>query len=146
MSAFIVTRTHIDTLVSGAIDLTRDLSGFAQVTRETGTDVGRMLWRENHRSVRFRYRTQAETANDEARIAGYTFRYRSSGYGAIAKAVDCYAYQACECDDWDETSASRFVDDMRRALVCQLADYEAAPWTVPDDGRTLLDLFIDGGR
>lgn len=135
MSAFVVDQEHIDELISAAIDLemrTRLATdrGYRQVNHEDGSDFGRMLWAENVRSVIHRYRLSGteEAAEYEAAVEAYGFNWRPVPPGRAAKRLACFEYQACECEDWEESLAHDFGSQMARALIIKLPGYAEAPW------------------
>ena len=124
MSAFIVSKAHIDTMVQAGL---RDRYGLAwyvgereaddyeagepwgptqvehatqrrrELTRETANRVGAMLWNENKRSVDHRY-------NEAADREVYVYKHsdeRSITPVVILKAIDCYCllYTSDAADD-----------------------------------------------
>ncbi|MDR6289012.1 MULTISPECIES: hypothetical protein [Inquilinus] len=135
MSAFVVVQEHIDELVSAAIDLeirARLVTdrGYRQVNHENANDFGRMLWAENIRSVIHRYRLSGteEAAEYEAAVGANRFTWRPVPPGRAAKRLACFEYQACECEDWEESLAYDFGSQMARALITKLPGYAEAPW------------------
>lgn len=126
MSAFVLSSTHIDVLVSAAIEL-----GLVRRFRDETEEFGRMLLRENVRSVVHRYRLAGtqEAEDYEAAVAAYRFRrYPWVRPEAAAKAAHCYEYQACEHPGWEESQTHRFVDALRDALLRTMVGYGEAPW------------------
>jgi hypothetical protein len=145
MSAFLVSDTHIDTLVSLAIEgprgrapkypgdgwpapyflrpnNTRERSRY-----EYGTDIGRMLVHENERSMTARYRYEPGDPN------AYEYRMPVKRATAIEglKAIDCYEYQACETGKaFYESRAYDFLTALRSALIGTLPGYDEASWSV----------------
>ena len=156
MSAFLVDRAHIDLLVFAALRFevrwqrteTQWKHGVAlhltpRVTFETAEKVGRMLWRENVRSLRFRYpdhKLRAPRylfdANALVRLDVWLARPADRKlYAEILKAVHCYDYQSCEHDGWGKSEAFRFCAHLETVLPLKLGDtkeYEVAPWGVED--------------
>lgn len=135
MSAFVVDQDHIDELVSAAIDLEIRAHlatdrGYRQVNHEDANDLGRMLWAENVRSVIYRYRLSgtAEAAEYQSAVEAYRFIWRPVPPGRAAKRLACFEYQACECDDWEESLAYDFGSQIARALIAKLPGYAEAPW------------------
>lgn len=52
----------------------------------------------------------------------------------LALAVACYSDQSCECDDWPQSDAARFVASMESAILRALPGYDdspAWPWARP---------------
>lgn len=152
MSGFVVAREHVDVLVrlaiSGAADAepaARRLDFPARIEDEQGrwrrvapvddlqhadlidpTEVGRLLWAENHRSVAHRY----SEPYDEEIVDGYT--YQDPGFAPTcaeaAKALVCIEYQSCEHPGWDESTAAGIIRTLRAAVLASLPGTDAAPW------------------
>lgn len=51
----------------------------------------------------------------------------------ILKACDCYDYQACESDDYEQTEAHALVDGIRSRAIGSLPGYEEAEWGWPTE-------------
>lgn len=156
MSAWIVSKAHIDALVSaaGQIDYGAHSSGLSWYHRdqrhemtytdtETASAVGAMLWAENLRSINYRY---PDTVSDETNIPGpsdfaghasidaYTFkRTNRLEPVAILKAIACYEYQTCEHPGWKTSESYAFCDALRHKMIGQLARYDEAPWGLEED-------------
>lgn len=149
MSAFVVSHAHIDALLTFA-DLKR-LTDYLSYEVNHGTEklslteIGRILLAENERSVCHRYPDCTEsdkpgTIGEEA--IGYKFKTWQSVFklqhgqlcALILKACDCYDYQACETDDYDQSIARRIIDRIRDRAIHSLPGYEDAPWGIDDHG------------
>lgn len=127
MSAFIVEDDHIDFLVSYATG-----GGPYRASSESPQKLGQMLVDQNWRSVNFRYRE-----NDPAptyRYVPFTAPIRPVD---VIKACDCYDYQACETEDYEETAAARLIKAIRsKAIRAALPALESAKWgSPPNPGR-----------
>ncbi len=92
MSAWIVEKGHIDCLVQAMI--AEDI-----VTMDRATDVGRVLWHENHLSIEARY-------GDEPNTPEYTFRGIEAPLDDLIvwRQLACYSYQTCEHARWGDPS------------------------------------------
>ena len=153
MSAFIVSKAHIDTMVQAGLRVgaparggftlrwrvgdpelgdVADLNSYhvaiqavtCELTRETAHRVGAMLWNENMRSVDHRY----SEANDRE-----VYRFapaRVTDLVAVLKTIDCYEYQSCEHDEWPASEAFTFCQALRRAVIHCLPGYDDAPWGI----------------
>ena len=89
--------------------------------------IGQILVNQNYRSVNHRY-------NDMEIPPEYHWeRYPLSKLSAVQviKACDCYAYQACEVDDWETTEAHKIIDTIRERAIDELPGMEEAEWGVP---------------
>jgi hypothetical protein len=129
MSAFLLGKRHIDTLVT-----------HANLRRISGTEdrdaVGRMLIRENIASVEGRH-PDTEGKPDSMpgeylEADGYSF----STYGlhftpaAVLKAIACYEYQSCEHKGWKDSKAAELCEALRHELINALPGYDDAEWEV----------------
>jgi len=153
MSAFVVDPTHIDVILSTAINGPRDredpirlgwhgpyideLSEGAAggpITGETADLAGRALLRECITSVAHRY-----PGDGPDELPGLVPGFRAEHYvwtdlGArlsaieCCKAIDCYEYQSCEHPGWSGSGAAAFCDRLRRNLVASMSGYREAPW------------------
>lgn len=142
MSAWIVTKTHIDALVHAGID--------AELVRESEADeFGRMLWRENLASIKACYPRDEDGGRPgpigfkDEDVETYTFEPLDGGLGASRQApavvrstAGCYSYQSCEHAEWDDSKAKQFTDLLEKLT-------EGAPGKGPwgTDERT---AFING--
>jgi len=137
MSAYVVSNSTIDSLISTAIELklcagliTAD--SCTNVTTENATDFGRMLLRENVRSVAHRYRlagTEEGAAND-AFVTDYKFSkaHDLNFEGTVAKCIQSLDYQSCETNDWNNTVAHEFLYRLMLKLIERVPGFDAAPW------------------
>lgn len=114
MSAWIVSRAHIDVLVQG-------LTESEHVTDVHPDEIGRVLWHENHVSVNRRYRENTPTPP-------YTYRRptRKIDPSGLLYAVACYDYQSCEHEEWEDSDAYRWTSTLRAALEAH-PDVDTAP-------------------
>lgn len=149
MSAWIVSKKHIDTLITVAQDGPSD-----RVGRHPGDgwirpyyngpqpyadadEIGKALWLENQRSVAYRYPNDKDgqwpgpAGLTLAEIEGYQHqRGQSVTIVEAIKACDCYEYQSCEHPAWEQSAAKRFINQIRRACICALPGYDDAPWGI----------------
>jgi hypothetical protein len=96
-----------------------------------------MLWRENLRSIEYRYPDTAENGDypgpcDFTRddIDAYTFDLWARRPTVIEglSILACYEYQTCEHTEWPASEAYSFCDALRHDLIRQLPGYNDAPW------------------
>ncbi len=153
MSAFIVGKPHIDAMIRlGLKKPTSRLRWFAvdpsdegwtyeehirELSAETADTVGQMLTCENVLSVRHRYPAvdTGGTAPDPLDAYWkYPYTYSALQTGRIPTAVeglkllDCYEYQTCERDAWNDSEARRFCEALRSRLIESVVGYDEAPW------------------
>lgn len=122
MSAWIVSKAHIDVLVTGLVR-----SEVVASEGLTPDQLGQALWEENHRSVNYRYGEHTPTPE-----------YRHEAHDVppvvLAKQVTCYQYQSCEHDGWMESPAKRWTDKLTLLLWARVdqssPEYDEAPWGI----------------
>ena len=127
MSAFIVSKHHIDAIISAALAY-----GVEGLTKRTAMDRGRELWEANIASVGVRYPGDPEALVIAGRIAD-VYVPRQVPVPSIveaAKLIDCLEYQSCEHDGWATSDAAAFLGKVREALLRNLEGYDAAAWGV----------------
>lgn len=132
MSAFVVPKVHIDAIIAGWVLLADQYSPAAERLAKAA-EIGAMLWRENHRSVNARY-------NENEKSPGYRYdripmprKHRPETLAILAQALACYEYQSCECDDWEESAAAKFCNQVRHEICRALPGYDKAEaWNVRD--------------
>lgn len=151
MSAFVVSKSHIDALIQVALGTPgrwvtwRGTSGYVfnanrthcQLDHTCLESVGSMLFAENYRSVEYRYPNETrETLGSDCLpeeyggLPGPAYRRPTLSPVAALKALSCYEYQSCECPDWEETEAYRFCQALRAYLIPLLPGWEEAEWSV----------------
>lgn len=123
MSAWIVSKAHIDALVNAGIR-------YGITTVADVHETGQMLWRENHRSINYRYDKR-----------GRTPQYRFTGTEmplhpiVILKLLHCFEYQSCERPDWEKSQACRWVARLEAALQAnEQVDMTPLPARYSSDG------------
>lgn len=120
MSAFIVSKAHIDVLVNAAAQLG------VITTRGEALSTGMMLLRENYRAVNHRYGESAAPPRYRATTTEAEF-----DPAAICKVIACYVYQIAEPPDWRETQAYAWCEKLRAAAEAMMS---------PDDLILVRDL------
>lgn len=153
MSAFVIFPTHIDVILSVALngpsdygrtdsigwsptyldELIDDSTGPASKALCSG--AGRALLEECIRSVWYRY-PDTECAEE---LPGpipipvpsdyeFTDLGRCATTVEACKAIACFEYQSCEHPGWSGSGARRFCERLRAGLTGGLPRYEDAPW------------------
>lgn len=158
MSAWIVSKAHVDAMVTAALELGNgfgeplsiylpDGPRHVKVTADTADEIGQMLVDECVASVSHRYPDDDVDAGelpgpvDTYYLRPYTFeRTRTLTDAEIAKAVSCYAYQSCEHPEWEASAASRLCDAIQARLLARLPGYDQAPWGLELDDVGYLAL------
>lgn len=112
MSAWIVSKGHIDVLVNG-------LAAYGLITPVDMNAVGQELWAENHASVNYRYDESTPTPHYSAEAV----EAEPLPHHLIA-AVHCYDYQSCEHPGWDQSRARKLVLLLEEAVIARHPDAE----------------------
>lgn len=147
MSAYILSQEHIDCLVDAALTALHN-SGFSYyhngerhpVDPFNIDDLGRMLWRENIKSVAYRYQERTENNTLPGPIPTpdpESYHHEHIPYlvnpVVVLKAIACYEYQTCEHPEWEESAACAFCEALRSRMIYLLPGYEEAPgWDITD--------------
>jgi len=137
MSAFMVSDKHIDALV---IFATRNGVDFkvngsrVKITKTNAEEIGQQLVDENYRSINARYaeRTEGHFGKAPTYKIKITKALEKPDLEpvVIIKQCHCYAYQACETDNWEQSAAFAIIEAIQDAAIRKLPGYEAAPWGI----------------
>lgn len=171
MSAFIVSPTHIDVLLSVAMhgpsdravagnlgwtppyvnELLSEQSG--PLTLELCSNTGTALLAECLASVSYRYPDLGAGELPGPLPTPVAGQYEFTDFGPCAtiaetcKAIDCFEYQSCEHPAWSGSGSERFCARLREGLTAALPGAAQAPWewspeTLVDRG--LIPLGLNG--
>ena len=144
MSAYLVGHDHIDALLSFAVLSVRGrgtasyyddkVGQRVYLSTENATEIGRTLLAENERSINARYPDTIANPNDMPgtvgeRSANYTFKpwLNVPKPTAILKGCSCFDYQACETEDYSQSTAWKIIDGIRHQAIRSLPDYDEGP-------------------
>jgi hypothetical protein len=157
MSAFVVSKAHIDAMIRRGLALAhygplfwyakdfRDIQGLGYdevkkltrtLTDETADAVGQMLIDECVKSVSYRYQDDKLTNLPGPTNAYWLIPYQyQMSWGArmpnpveALKLISCYEYQSCEHPEWHDSEAKRFCESLRHHMIAMLPGYDDAPW------------------
>lgn len=138
MSAFMVSNTHIDALLSGALSTDGgrftwyrwDEAGEPQqqtVDYSTADQVGAMLLAENRASVDYRYQeSDLEPIYEFRLLSGWPIPL------VVLRAIACYEYQSSEHPGWRSSNAAAFCDRLRQEMIALLPGYRDLPGEIND--------------
>lgn len=122
MSAWIVSKAHIDVLVTGLVR-----SEVVASEGLTPDQLGQALWEENHRSVNYRYGEDTPTPE-------YRHEAHDVSPVVLLKQIGCYDYQSCEHPGWIDSDAKRWSGKLYLLLAGRVdthtAEYDEAPWGI----------------
>ena len=85
--------------------------------------ICQILLEQNYRSVNFRYEEDESAPNFVAMLV------RQCSPVEIIKLCDCYNYQSCETEDWDQTQAYAISQALRERAISMLPGMSEASWT-----------------
>lgn len=140
MSAFVLSDSHINAMVSFARSESRNgrflyyyqnqWRAFDLFDNDQARRLALILLKENIRSVNTRYSEE----NDGLIEASYKFkRVAIVGHVQMFKLIDCYSYQACETDDYEQTEAYAVKEAMKNLAINTLQGYDDAIWGLEED-------------
>ena len=146
MSAYVVSKAHIDAIVTFAVGGTRRVgtvkrmaegaghSKYVSSSDYTPSQIGTALWAENHASVNYRY-------TETTPVPAYVFRPKCHGSTCtkptrqltpldIIKLCQSLKYQSCEHPAWDASFAKDFLNRVISAAIAALPGYDNALWGI----------------
>lgn len=116
MSAWIVSKGHIDALVQGLV-----VEGLVEMSN--AKQIGQMLWDENHASINYRYSEDSSAPEYEPEMIEAQLND-----AILARQIACYGYQSCEHPEWETSEAYRLVSTLEGVLTLR-----NAPDSAPDE-------------
>ena len=126
MSAWIVSKNHIDYMVTAIIR--------AELTARTPDETGRMLWRECLASVASRYPGDGDGERPgplgfrDSDVDTYTWTETPElTAGGLHTTMACYRYQSCEHPEWDGSEAEIITRKLYEATADAPED-GSVPW------------------
>lgn len=167
MSAYLVHSDQIDLLVSAglarliphgcniysSVSEGASVNQHAELTVETATKFGKMLWAENLLSIHHRYPDTISNpdrmpCNGPTNVAAYKFnpvgptslltgipRADVVAAGVLVNAIHGYEYQSCEHPDWQGSLAHSYCQWLKDQLLGELShrgDCDGWGWTRND--------------
>jgi hypothetical protein len=146
MSAFMVSHDHIDALMTHARMAQMDFYFMGKRNVDAArflTDIGRILLKENERSICARYPDCVDQPENmpgkiDERADAYKFKTfepfvhmpQAKRIAWVLKACACFDYQACETDDYEQSVAHRIIRAIELNAINALPHYESAPWEI----------------
>jgi hypothetical protein len=133
MSAFIVE----DSLINGILtfwssdryggNITLDEKQYNSKTSKDLQELGQILLDENYKSFNFRYN---DTGGDAPKFI-FNLRYQFDTCARIQainvlKACNCFDYQACETDEYNQSKAFKIINHIRSNAISRLPEYDKA--------------------
>jgi len=147
MSAFVVDHQHINFLVEAGRHYEVLWPGETEIRKlwrradkHTLSEVGQMLWDENIKSVRGRY-PQDTLEQVPCKLDDYPFQYRhihtfANGQTTplqVLESCRAYEYQVCEHEEWRDSEACYFIEQLRKEAINRLQrDQELPFYPTPD--------------
>lgn len=147
MSAFVVSRQHIEVLTNALLDY--GIVPVGEDWQETEITLGQELWNENIASVLSRYPDCTiddmpgpcdETFAYERAPAAHILPYLRDGW-ALLSLKRCYCYQSCEHPGWETSRAYRLMELLEecvRTALCldpkrglsSYPEWSKTPWGI----------------
>ena len=130
MSAFIVSDTHINSLVRYASRFNvrafhgNPMAMFKVKDNEQAT--AELLLAENVKSVNYRYR------DNEVMTITYDPAAPILTIIQAIKAAQCLHYQSCEHSDYEDSIAFKLIEAIITDAIPRLEGYESAQWAIAD--------------
>lgn len=133
MSAWIVSKVHIDRIVETAVE-------WLSLSPDQAVALGRNLWTENLKSVAYRYmhdvsgnRPGPSGLTDEEVENYRPDEARPLSPNEMLAAIHCLDYQSCEHPGWKTSAAFALlskltVEAARRGARIGSSEYQKAPW------------------
>lgn len=171
MSAFVVSKSHIDALILLGLRLPYpsasplrwsrifnqwDSNTTGELTHETLHEVGQMLVDCCVASVSYRYQDSVHEGLpgpcDTYYARPYAWEAVTVAPSAVQglKLISCYEYQSCEHEAWKSSEAKSFCESLQGKLITELPGYEGADWEhtpeVETAERARLLKFSPGGK
>jgi hypothetical protein len=108
-------------------------------SQRNAAEVGQMLSDENVRSVEHRY--AGGVSADE--IVRYTEHVVPTGLpepdpAQVIAACNCFAYQACETEDWETSEAYSYIEALKGMAISRLPGVASARWGAPESWSDAL--------
>jgi len=128
MSAYLVTDDHINALITWAFD-TRDLKSRFGYLGYDAQSAAQTLYTANVASLTERYGDQGLPTEFVYRRFAHLNMMSAI---QVIKACQCYAYQACEADTWEASTAKCMIDAITAAAITHINGYSDAAWSIPD--------------
>ena len=149
MSALVVTKTHLDSLIATALygpadqeekirqgrwhRLSLHDGRYKIDTAENATVLGKMVMRANHVG----YHTRYQDSEGVVDWRDYDYRFPVATAKRLTviqalKALECFGYQCSCAPDTDVVGVAieRFIHNFRAQLIRFLPGYDEAPWTI----------------
>jgi hypothetical protein len=130
MSAFIISEKQIELLATVAAKQYYGDNLVGEITR-----IAQLLWKENHKSVNYRYSEKNRTPKVIPKDYDY-YQNLLAQFTPIEiyKLAQCYEYQSCEHDTYAKSKAHAIVADilLRCAsdIIGNLSAYDDAEWAL----------------
>lgn len=136
MSAFLVSKKHIDALVfaRSLVPMHERCDRAAYLPELDDNELGKLLWTENVKSLKARYNpSQVRTLKGDNKTSLYKYEKHDDavvfgGYAlGLIKLIRCYQYQSCEHNEWTSSKAHAYCELLESRLVDLIPGYAEAP-------------------
>lgn len=133
MSAFICSEKHVNTIVSYAAE--NDISVYIKAAsgqrywhsvKKDPILIAKILKQANVDSVNHRY-------NESDKPSRAKYKPEATAFISpiqIVKLCNCFDYQSCEVDDYDDSDAARIINSIRSNAITNIPGYNDAAWAI----------------
>ena len=157
MSAFVCDSDHIKFLVTAQLFGQYDRALARQVPKDFDKQdfAAKMLYAENITSVNHRYNESPEYEALTYSKADYDlhrswFHNPHVGHAEriaqVFKSIQCYEYQSCEHEGWEDSPAQKFCNDLRSAWGMKMFEYREGRVWLPGLQRSGPDRGTEAER
>jgi len=141
MSAYLLDDKEISAIINWGCDsdTTYFWNGSHIKLRQYPEETAQVLLDENYKSINYRYKEadKPHKINFERNHVSHIFND-----GEIAKAVNCYEYQACETHEWHNSQAKTICRGIKDTIIRRLPGYEAGFWGIDHNKIKSLNKVI----
>jgi hypothetical protein len=133
MSAFIVSEEHILTLAYHYKKMVVNHSNDKSIDINDVKDIAKVLWKENYKSVNFRYRENYRVSKfkNELPIVDISLV-------PLYKLINCWEYQTCEHEGHDRSKAWKMMQDLKLRILDNVMQWHQPFANQYDDAKWSL--------
>ena len=136
MSAWLVSKEHIQYMIESATRFHNPHGMTDEEARQDMADTANMLWEANLKSIQTRHSVATDTIQKFTQEDFLQFTVFTSmklpEFAQLAKSINCYQYQSCEYDEFEQSKANKFCEDLKDSICRALPGYEDAEWGGPN--------------
>lgn len=144
MSAFLCNNVHLSSLANWICE--EKLYVYGDIKSEGDETINfavfKALYRENVKSLQARYpKDWQELIYYCCEPSEYKLYWKPVKPIAKIKAAQCFNYQACEHEDYQNSLIKRMIEHFIGRQICKIEGYENAEWEIEEMGEEVQRLF-----